>query len=222
MAPASDLVPWFQMASTVITGIGVIVSTALGISSLNNNRRERQKKIEPNLVFHTGGHEINCQLEKRMILPGISREDSIEFLESKTYDYPFICALQTFGRLVNYGEGPALDTYVWFQTKGIKYSDKFELILRNDADQPPYNRDWNLTPAVSALLKKDESTSIARLPTPVFIANPATNSIDGVYWIDCKDVNGKVYRWSQEAVFHIIIRTEDEVQVVVTFGSRTP
>ena len=84
------------------------------------------------------------------------------------------------------------------------------------------NRDWNLIPAVSALLQSDESTKIARLPTPVFIADPETNSIEGVYWIECKDISGKFYRWSQEATFFIISRAENEVEVVVSFGSRTP
>ena len=74
MSP-TELVPWFQMGSTVLTGIGIIVSVSLGIASLNNNRRDRLAKIRPDLLFNIGGQEVAALTRKLTTVPGIDQND---------------------------------------------------------------------------------------------------------------------------------------------------
>jgi hypothetical protein len=219
---APDLVPWFQIASTVLTGIGIIVSTSLGIISLSNQRRDKIKKIEPNLFFRHGGYLVKCTSELGLYLPGIAEEDGKKYLETNNITHSRIIASHTFAELFNHGEGVALNVSVWFQAIQTKNNGILIKLSPQDTEKSPFNREWNITPTVATPLPAGESTKIGRLPTSIVVASPQTNYIDGVFWIECIDSLGSQYRWSQEVSFFIDrSSTIGEYSVIVSFGNRS-
>ena len=123
MATAAELVPWFQMAATVITGIGVMVSTRIGIVALKNAQRDRVSKIQPNLLFNLGGNVVSCTLEERNNIPGIDQKTAADFLASRSGKCVVLCHDTPIGQLFNHGLGSALDVKIWFRTEDVAYSN---------------------------------------------------------------------------------------------------
>ena len=141
MLLTSDLVPWFQIASTIITGIGVTVSTALGIISLNNYRKDKAKSIRPSLFFNIGGHLLECTLkENRHRNTGISEIDAGKFLEERKYTHKFICTDRPFSVLANHGDGVALDIAVWFHTTEVYKRERAVKLSQEEVRLPPFTR----------------------------------------------------------------------------------
>jgi len=70
LVSAADLVPWFQMASTIITGVGVMVSIGLGIATIKNNKLQRVAKIRPELMFNIGGQLVSATVAELHSFPG--------------------------------------------------------------------------------------------------------------------------------------------------------
>jgi hypothetical protein len=161
VSPA-DLVPWFQMASTVIAGVGIIVSVSLGIASLNNNRRDRVDKVRPNLLFNIGGQQVSATLNKITFIPGLSQDDSdvITFLKSLPEGQRGPSLNGRYGQLFNHGPGPALSIYIWFEPDRITIGGNERRLSRTEQYTPPYTKEWNWIAAMPAICPKGRLRSL--------------------------------------------------------------
>jgi hypothetical protein len=219
---AQDLVPWFQMASTILTGIGIIVSVSLGIASLNNNKRDRLLKIRPNLLFNIGGQVMAASISPLQSFPGKSSEDPEiqNFMKALPADSRCLVLRQGFGKLFNHGQGTALNAMIWFEPQRVTSGGQDRSLTKSEQASAPYTKDWNSIPATPANLPTAASASFLILPASVYVAAPDITAISGRMRIECRDSEGNSAQWSQNATF-FIERTNMEASVTLTFEPRS-
>ena len=220
---AKDLAPWFQIASTIVTGIGVIFSTSLGIATLNNNRRDRLLKIRPNLLFNIGGQAMAATISPLQSFPGKSFNDPevCSFMETLPADTKCLTLHGGFGQLFNHGQGSAVDTVIWFEPLRITSGGQDRWLTRTEQASPPFTKDWNSIPATPANIPAAASASFFILPASVYAAPPRVSAISGRMRIECRDGEGNSAQWSQDATFFIDQTETGEATVTVSFEPRT-
>jgi hypothetical protein len=222
MASATDLVPWFQMGTTVLTGIGVIVSTSLGIVSLQNNRRERIAKIQPNLLFNIGGQEIRASIAPLKDIPGKDPDDPEirTFLSGRPSGSQCLILQGSFGKLFNHGAGTALDVSIWFEAETVRYTDHERALTRNQQSSPPYTKDWNLIPGTPTNIPPGAEASFYILPASAYLAETYASMLSGKTHIECRDAEGNPYEWRQPTRFFIERPDASGALVTISFEQR--
>ena len=218
---AADLVPWFQMASTVIAGIGIVVSVYIGVSSLNNNRIDRIARIKPDLLFNIGGQEVSATLHPITFIPGLTQDDPevSAFLGKLPKDLKGISLNGWYGQLFNHGSGPALSVYVWFEPNIFTTERNSRHLKWAEKNFAPYSKDWNWIAATPATLAEGEAAFFGILPVSVFAASPDVRAISGAMHVECRDRDGRTHQWAQPATF-FIDRSEETASITVSFGQR--
>ena len=219
---APELVPWFQMASKILTGVGIIVSVSLGIASLNNNKRDRLLKIRPNLLFNIGGKVMTASVSPFQSFPGSSSDDPEiqNFIKTLPADSKCIVLQQGFGKLFNHGQGTAIDVKIWFEPQRVTSGGQDRWLTKTEQASPPYTREWNLIPATPANLPTAAVASFYILPACVYIAPIHVSAISGRMRVECRDSEGNSAQWSQDTTF-FIERTNAEASVTLTFEPRS-
>lgn len=220
---AQELVPWFQITSTVLTGIGIVVSVSLGIASLNNNRRDRLLKIRPDLQFNIGGQEMTVFFAPFQNVPGKAPDDPEvqAFLKVLPADAKCLEVHGGFGQLFNLGQGTAFNTSIWFEPQRITSDGKDRWLKRSEQVIPPYTKDWNTIPATPANLPPSASSSFYILPGSIFAAPRDVSAIAGRMRIECRDIEGNSAQWTQDATFFIDRTNENQGTVTVSFEPRS-
>jgi len=215
-----DFVPWAQVASTLIAAVGIGVSVWLGIASLNNSRKDRLSKIEPNLLFNIGGQEIQATMRKLVAIPGLSQKDPdvVNFLKSISADQKALYLDDgRYGQLFNHGAGTALSISIWFRPERITVDDKERPLDPTELSSPPYTREWNIVISTPANLPPGAEASFGILPVCVFASAAEVRAIAGMIYIECQDQTGRPFYWSQPATFFI---DRSAPSVTVSFGRR--
>ncbi len=180
VSPA-DLVPWFQMASTIIAGLGIVVSVSLGIASLNNNRRDRLAKIQPDLLFNIGGQKMSVTLHSITFMPGLTQDDPevVEFLTTLPKDRKGPALNGYYGQLYNHGAGPALSVYIWFEPDRVTIGGGERRLTRAEQYSAPYTKDWNCIAAMPNNLSEGDAAFFGILPVSVYAAGPDVSAMSG-------------------------------------------
>jgi hypothetical protein len=220
---AQEIVPWFQMASTVLTGVGIIVSVSLGIASLNNNKRDRLLKIRPNLLFNIGGQLMTASISPLRSFPGKSSDDPEvqSFMSTLPADSKCLVLRESFGQLFNHGQGTAIDTAIWFEPQRITSGGQERWLTRTEQTSPPYTKDWNSIPATPANIPAAENASFYILPASVYSLAPHISAMSGRMRIECRDAEGNSVQWSQDATFFVERTDENNANVTVSFEPRS-
>lgn len=214
-----ELVPWAQVASTLIAGIGIAVSVALGIATLNNSRKDRFSKIEPNLLFNIGGQQVKAIIHNLTAIPGLSQQDPdvVNFLKSIEAGQKAIYLDGRYGQLFNHGAGPALSVSIWFRPERITMDDKERPLDPSELSSPPYTREWNVVTPTPANLPPGAEASFGILPVCVFASAAEVRAIAGMIYIECQDQTGRPFYWSQPATFFV---DRSAPSLTVSFGRR--
>lgn len=220
MTTAADLVPWFQIGATIITGIGVVVSTTIGIVTLKNAHRDRVAKIQPNLLFNLGGNIVRCVLEERETLPGIDPQSSGEFLAGRGGRCLALSNNGPIGQLFNHGRGLALDVHVWFRAEEVAYGQSRYRLTPQQMNSAPYSKDWNIAATTPSSIPSGDGAAVYRLPTAIFFADQGLIEVNGLTFIECKDAENREYQWSQPTTVHFNRAAAEGVELIFTFGQR--
>jgi hypothetical protein len=209
---AQDLVPWFQMASTVLTGVGIIVSVSLGIASLNNNKRDRLLKIRPDLQFNIGGQEMSASIVPFEGFPGKAPDDPEVQAFMKALPAGANCLVldDGFGQLFNLGQGTAFNASIWFEPQRITSGGQERWLKRSEQVVAPYTKAWNTIPATPANLPASASASFHILPGSVLAAPTDVTVVSGRMRIECLDAERNAAQWTQDATFFIDRRNTDK------------
>jgi hypothetical protein len=220
---AQELVPWFQMASTILTGIAIVVSVSLGIASLNNNKRDRLLKIRPNLLFNIGGQVMAASISPLQSFPGKSSDDPDvrSFMEALPANSKCLALREGFSQLFNHGQGTAIDTMIWFEPQRITSGGQDRWLTKTEQASPPYTKGWNSIPATPANIPTAANASFFILPVSIYAAAPHISAISGRMRIECRDSEGNSAQWSQDATFFIERANADEASVTVSFETRS-
>jgi hypothetical protein len=220
---AQELVPWFQMASTILTGVGIIVSVSLGIASINNNKRERLLKIRPELLFNIGGQVMAASIVPLRSFPGKSSDDTEvrDFIKSLPADSKCLVLRESFGQLFNHGQGTAFDTAIWFEPQRVTSGDQERWLKKSEQVTAPYTKGWNSIPAMPTHISAAASASFWILPGSVYAAASDIKLISGRMRIECRDAQGHHARWSQDATFFIDRANEVDAAITVSFEPRS-
>ena len=216
-----ELVPWFQIASTIVAGVGIIVSTALGLQGLYGTKRERELKIKPDLALNTGAQVVNARIGPLTTVHGKAPNDP-ELLEykKKAGDKERSFSLDAkFSGLFNYGSGTAFNITVWFEA---------EILVRGGASQrlyslqsePPYSKSWNTVTPVPNILTSGDEASFYVASGCIITEGPTIEEMSGELWIECYDATGKRHRWHQPATYFIDLLDTERGRVTLSVDAR--
>lgn len=220
-----DLVPWFQMASTIIAGAGIVASTLIGLSALNGNRRERRDKILPNLLFTPGGETARIALTDEWVFPGRDASD-LEvrgFLANLPADSRRIVLREPVGELSNYGSGPAMNIKIVFLPERIQAEGGWRELSAGEKASFAFKPDSNEIIPAPAHLATGKSGSMGVLPGAVCFMLPDADAVSGKAMITCKDAQGIPVTCTQEMAFSIVAGSGKKASapsLAISFGDR--
>lgn len=231
------LIEWSALAQvilTIVTAIGIIVSLYMSRKTLREIQTDRLLKQKPHLAFEGGGMRMTVEfLKKGKGIPGVNSEyakmmfsnlpDNAESvrLKDKTKENGQSRLLH-YGRLRNFGLGPALEARVTWVPVRIKIGSETFQIDNGKRDEPRYRRELNEMPAIPEHIFPGSESVLSRLPT--FIEKDfekKISEVDGVLEITCEDVFGKTHTTHQN--FYIKTNyTGENPYVHVTFKELAP
>jgi hypothetical protein len=219
---ATEIVPWFQMGATIITGIGVMFSIFLGSKTLRNSARDRLEKIRPNLMFNVGGQQIDADLSLLTSFPGKDPEDPDlkNFKNSLPKDTRCYDSSEEFGQLFNYGAGAAYNVNIWFEADRIKTGDDVQRVTRTMQASPPYGKEWNSIPSTPSNLPSGEFGGFRILPACVYLMVPDPHEVSGTMFVECRDGDNRYHSWSQAVTFAFTRDAGNKATVIVSFQRR--
>ena len=123
-----------------------------------------------------------------------------------------------YGKLKNYGSGPALSTEIVWIPQNIQIGSEIFSLHGQKLLEPQYCRELNIIPASPNHILPGEMASFFRLPT--FIQKDFEKKIkevEGILEINCEDVFGGKHIKYQE--FHIFTNYNSEKpNIHITFG----
>jgi len=224
---------WTSIAQIVIaafTVIGVVMSLYFSRQALREVQKDRRQRQKPHLAFERGGYQYSVKFVKGgKYIPGVNPRaaerllaelpedaESVRLIE-KEYEDGSIDPVH-IGRLKNYGQGPALTTFVTWIPHEIWIGNESFKIDEEKILEPIYSPGINTMPAIPSHMQPDEESGLPRFP--VFIEKDVDKKIsrvDGVLAIKAVDVFEKNHVFLQE--FSIFPQyKENEPHVHITFG----
>lgn len=227
---ALTIVEWgaiAQVGATLVAAVGVIVSLWVSINTLREVQKDRKLRQRPHLAFETGGwcFAVEFVAAGRRV-PGVNPAYAEKVLSTIPPNAESVRIKDTgdsksppfFGRLKNYGAGPALLTHVtWVAEEVCIGSDRFTIDSAKAAE-PLYAADLNYVPAIPSHIAPGATAALSRLPA--FIEKDHEKKItqvDGFLEIECQDVFGERLVIRQQ--FHLFTRyREQQPEVHVTFS----
>lgn len=219
-----------QILLTIITFMGIIASIWLSVRALREVQTDRKLRQMPHLAFEIGGYRLHIEFQKAgKTIPGISPKyvekmfsnlpDDAESVRMKYREHEDgIIEPQFFGRLKNYGSGPALLTEVtWIPKKIWVGSEKF-IIDDTKLSEPLYQRKLNRMPSCPSHILPGEQARLSRLPT--FIEKDFQKKVtktEGIIEIECEDAFREKHVIHQEFYLFTGYKS-DKAWVHVTFS----
>jgi hypothetical protein len=230
-----DISEWSAFAQiliAILTLIGILVSLYMSTKALKEIKRDRELRQAPFLAFETGGFRIPVEfVNAGKRIPGFDPA----FVEKAFSEFPEDAEsvrvkhkdmedgsvhFVHYGKLTNYGLGPALNTIIYWLPEEIKIgSDKFK-IDEKKLREPKYSKGLNRLYPSTINIKPGQVTNLIWLP--VFIEKDFEKKISearGVLEIYCQDVFHKKYFWEQ-SFFIVTGYDKDNPYVHVTFGDK--
>lgn len=215
----------------VVTLIGIIVSMWLSVKALREVQIDRRIRHMPHLAFELGGEMLAIQFEKtgtnvsgidrgyaKKVFKDIPENSESISLKTKKLENGREQVISEYGKLRNYGTGPALSTEVTWIAKKVKVGVEDFKITEDKLKEPRYSGQLTCIPASPNSIMPGEIASFFRLPT--FIQKDFEKKIkevEGVIEIKCTDILGGNQSTIQE--FRIFTDYESsEPSIVITFG----
>jgi hypothetical protein len=182
-----------QIATAILTLIGIYGSMHLSIKAIREVEKDRKYSQRPYLLFDMGGHIMGIELKK-------------DFKTGKYYaaikwdELPggFV-SVHFYGKLKNYGTGPAFDIHITWLVNRIWIKDEMFEIDNEKLKQAQYNPKFNTNPVVPKHLVANQETGLHLMPT--FIADDFDRKIskaEGVHILTYKDSFGEKYTTRQK------------------------
>ncbi|MCA1657770.1 MAG: hypothetical protein LC627_00555 [Verrucomicrobiaceae bacterium] len=216
-----------QVVATVVVLFGIIISLWMSVKALREVQLDRKLRQRPHLAFETGGwafpvHFVVAGRRVPGVNPAYAEEvlvqippnaESVRIVESSDPKTP-----PYFGRLKNYGTGPALLTHVTWIAKEVWIGAEKFTVDSQKAAEPLYAAPLNYMPTIPSHIAPDAEASLSRLPA--FIEKDYERKIrqvDGVLHIECEDVFREQISLKQQ--FHLFTRyTNNPPEIHVTFS----
>lgn len=230
-----NLIEWSSLAQitiAVLMLIGIIVSLYMSTKALRENKFDRQLRQAPYLAFETGGVRMPIEFViagKR--IPGFNPAfvemvfndipDDAESIRIKHKELPEggIHFLH-YGKLFNYGLGPALKTVVYWIPQKIKIGTESFKINGDKLKEAKYSKSLNWIFPYTRNIKPGQETNLIWLPA--FIEKDFEKKINeawGKIEIKCYDIFNKEYKWLQSFYLHTGY-SEEKPYVHITFSDR--
>lgn len=196
------LVDIAQIATTIITFIGIALSFWLSRKTLKEVQKDRIYNQRPFLIFQHGGHVIGIDFKKHA--------------DGKTYIQPHWPSagsgqgvyVPTFGELQNYGTGPAIDiTISWIVEEVYIKGEKFKIDVEK-RNESQYSQSRNTNPLRTTHLFPNQETGIHLIPH--FVSCDFERKIeraDGHFIVSYNDTFGHKYETHQK--FHVFTNYDD-------------
>jgi hypothetical protein len=216
-----------QIVLPIVTLVGIVISMWLSVKALREVQIDRKLRQMPHLAFEIGGSTYKIEFSKagtavggidpkyaQKVFKDIPRDaESISLKTGKGGEI-----IQEYGKLKNYGTGPALSTeVVWIPQKVKVGAEVFE-ITKEKMLEPHYSRELNCIPASPSHILPGEVASFFRLPT--FIQKDfekKIKEIKGFLKIRCEDIFNGVHTEYQE-FFLFTDYNSDNPNIHFTFG----
>lgn len=215
--------------SALFTFVGVITSLYMSVRALQEVQADRKLRQLPHLVFEPGGHRFPIVFAKPgRRIPG----KNPKYVEKVLHDLPEDAEMIRvkdfpkrkggpwyFGRLYNYGLGPALDTCITWIPLKIWFGSESFLLDKAKLAEPRYDSMLNSIPAIPAAhIFPSGEAGINGLPAFIYIdVEKKITEVRGMLEIECKDVYGQVHITRQEFLLFTGYK-EPEPYIHVTFG----
>ena len=228
---AMTLTEWSHIAQivvTIVTAIGVVASLFYSRSALREVHTDRWLRQKPHLAFEAGALRLPVILEKAgTAIPGINPSyvkklfpnlpdgaESVRLKQVSKEKQPF------YGKLRNYGLGPALGTKVVWLAEAIWIgSEKFD-VDEAKRREPLYMKELNTMPAHSNHILPGQHAELTRIPTFVEKDHEKkVTRVDGVLHITCDDIFGSAHTAFQK--FRCFVGYGDNPYFHVVFSDVT-
>jgi hypothetical protein len=225
MLAANTLSDWSnvaQVATAVVTVLGVLASMYLSVRALREVQMDRRLRHKPYVAFEGGGWVLPLEFKRvGKRIPGMNPlsvekhfadlSDDAESIQVKGFP-------RYYGVLINFGLGPALETRVsWIAKQVTIGSETFE-INGQKSQEPRYLSSFNTLPLMPGHVMPNTAARLARIPT--FIDKDSEKKlkvVNGVLEIRCEDVFGQTHLTTQE--FRIRTEYDNETpEITLTFG----
>ena len=219
-----------QILLTIITFIGIVISLWLSVKALREVQTDRKLRQRPHLAFELGGNILPVEFEKAgRYIPGIDPEyvekafpnlpDDAESVRLKGIKNKVgYIEILSYGKLKNYGTGPALSTEVTWVPQEIWFGSKKFVLDNKKLLEPLYRKELNRMPLSPNHILPGEKSDLSRLPT--FIEKDfekKVTRVNGVLEIECEDVFEEKHIINQE--FNLSTNYKSEKPwIIVTFG----
>lgn len=200
-----DITLWVdiaQIATAIITLIGIALSFWISRKTLREVQRDRIYNQRPYLVFEYGGHVISVVFK--------THQDGKSYIQPL---WPPVAGgrglhIPTFGHLKNFGTGPAIDiTISWIVKEVHIKGEKFKIDDEKRKEQQ-YSKLLNTNPLMTTHLFPNQETGIHLIPH--FISTDFERKIsraDGHFIITYNDTFGNKYETLQK--FHVFTDYEN-------------
>jgi len=217
VAPAL-LVP-VTAVGVLVTAAGILISLYVGVSTLREVRRGRQLSIQPFCLFATGAQKIAVELSDANGIPGIDLAMASQLTKNKPAGENRVDVKNHWGRLRNYGLGPALNTRISVMSYRVFIDDQVFTIDDTKRKDFPYNERLNSIPASPSHLAVGQEAEFRRLPTPIVVDYKRRISrLDCVVKIIYEDVYANAYsKFQGLRVFCDQISDSSDPAIILTF-----
>lgn len=235
--PELSIIEWSALAQIVLiflTAIGITASLYMSTRALREVHTDRLLRQKPHPAFEGGGWNLPVEfvvVGRR--IPGVNpayvehtfsdlpdNAESVHLRNVENADGSIDRIM--FGRLTNFGLGPALETrVVWVPHRISIGSESFDLDDLKRAE-PRYDRDLNSMPTEPQHVPPGGQAKLGRLPT--FIDKDfekKISEVEGLLEIQCEDVFGNQHTVRQG----FWMQTDYEASppaVHITFGNVLP
>jgi hypothetical protein len=181
----------------------------------------------PHLAFETGGSSYQIEfVNSGKAVPGIDPKYAIEAFKDIPDDARSITLktgpngeiLQEYGKLKNYGTGPALSTEVCWIANKVQIGQEIFEITNEKKLEPKYSKEMNRIPSSPSHILSGETAKFFRFPT--FIQKDFEKKIKevkGILEINCVDVFNENHTTYQK--FYIFTDYDKDIpRIYFTFG----
>lgn len=152
-----------QVATAIFVFIGILVSLIVALKTIQEVKMDRRLSHAPFLAFEPGGYryriefrDVSDEDKKELQLPADATWVGLETKDEMV--------LRRYGKLRNYGSGPAIESKVtWVPEEIWLGSEKFKLEAENLLE-PKYNRQHNTIPASPQHIPPNQVAQFFRIP----------------------------------------------------------
>jgi hypothetical protein len=191
-----------QVFAVPITAIGILVSLAIGITTLREMKAERVHRVRQLLQFNQGGQSVPITFSDSSYLPGLNAHFALEHTKHRPKGKNRLDATVLWGGLTNYGQGTAFDVRITFIYYRVFISGDCFVIDDVKRDGFPYDAGVNTIPATPSHLPPGKAAEFMRLPTPLIVDySRSISKLDSVALIEYGDSFKNKYKTYQGVTF---------------------